>query len=155
MRRGGRDLAIPILSHNFNEEHACVLRVIWTFSLRKHTGDSFEVFFKKKRQIVLCLIICNTIVICNKICITFISLSNPRAYLVQYCWWLHGSWEDFIKEVTSVSNDSLKLCFTFFACQGKKWAGVPLNCCYPIYASLAGTYQWSEDPVIWFSLSLQ
>lgn len=28
MRREGRDLAIPILSHNFSEEHACVLHVV-------------------------------------------------------------------------------------------------------------------------------
>lgn len=42
MRRRGRNLAIPILSHNFNEEHAYVLHVIQTFSLRKHTCDSFE-----------------------------------------------------------------------------------------------------------------
>lgn len=28
MRRGDRDLAIPILSHNFGKEHACVLHVI-------------------------------------------------------------------------------------------------------------------------------
>lgn len=77
MRRGGRNLAIPILSHDFNEEHACVLHVIRTFSLRKHTCYSFEAL--KKRQIVLFLIICNTIVICNKICIKFISLSKPHA----------------------------------------------------------------------------
>lgn len=28
MRREGRDLAIPILSHHFSEEHACVLHVV-------------------------------------------------------------------------------------------------------------------------------
>lgn len=48
MRREGRDLAIPILSHDFSEEHACVLHVLRTFSLRKHTCDSFEALKKGK-----------------------------------------------------------------------------------------------------------